>query len=428
VDFLCPLPVEPEDCTFLPRLREALVMELYRQSRVSLACLAILTVLMRLIVAGAVVRAEGLRWIFPVLGATLLLRAAWIGFLARFSRRDPSAGVRFLVFLAGSTLTSGCLVLINLIAIPALNVVAAAMLCICQAGISATAMVGMSGSPIVYALYMVPMIGSLIVVGIRYPPPELATVLVVMLALFLVTQLGVALTLHRTLRDNVLGKLKLEHLAKRDQLTGLRNRRYLQDFMEAEQPRMQRSWHPDAAAAGVPVRNLGFIMVDLDHFKAVNDTYGHAAGDEVLKQVARVLKASIRTPDLLIRMGGEEFLILSLDASRTMPMTSPERIREAMARHLFRLPSGEVLHKTCSIGYAIYPFQPSQPDQFSWEDVLNLADGALYRAKHAGRNRAIGVVPGTDPQRLTAELFRDVENSVARALAQDALRQVEGEL
>ena len=97
-----------------------------------------------------------------------------------------------------------------------------------------------------------------------------------------------------------------------------------------------------------------------------------------------------------MRWGGEEFVILVLDAPRTPPMVASERIRNAIAQHTFVLTSGETLHRTCSLGYAHFPFLPQQPGQVSWEKVLHVADEALYRAKQQGRNRTIGALPAGD--------------------------------
>jgi diguanylate cyclase (GGDEF)-like protein len=230
------------------------------------------------------------------------------------------------------------------------------------------------------------------------------------------------MAVHRSTRDNFLLQLKLGDMALRDVLTGLRNRRYLEEFLEAEIPRMVRSWHPNSIAKGNAFRNLGIIMLDLDHFKTVNDTHGHAAGDEVLKQVARLLQETTRKPDLVVRWGGEEFVILILDAHRTLPMVAAERIRAAFEKHSFRLPSGEVLQKTCSLGYAHFPFLPELPDRLDWEQVLNLADGALYQAKLAGRNHALGVIPGDTPPQRIAEALQDVDEGLHKAITSGILR------
>jgi len=165
------------------------------------------------------------------------------------------------------------------------------------------------------------------------------------------------------------------HLAMTDPHTGLYNYRYYQDQVTA----MVR----DSQISGVP---FALIMLDIDHFKRVNDTYGHPTGDTVLEQVARVLRESCRQGDLSYRYGGEEFAI-------TLPGTSPdvvlrvaERIREKIAGFPFITKSGRRLEfpMTVSVGVACFP-----RDGMTHVDLLLAADKALYSAKAAGRDRVV---------------------------------------
>jgi len=422
VNPFCPLPLDQENRPFLPRLHAALVKELYKQSRVALVSLALPVFFLRLIVSEAVPKSPAINWIFVALGLTILGRIAWGTFLARHPERLASIEARHLAFALGSALTSACFVALNIVVFPILSPFPLGLLCVCQAGISATAMVTMACSPLAYVFYMLPMIGSMIIMVILHPTPVLAVSFVCILLAFTAAQLGVFVAVHRSMRDNFLLQLKLGEMALRDVLTGLRNRRYLEEFLEAEIPRLVRSWHHQSIARGNPSRSLAVIMVDLDHFKQVNDTYGHAAGDEVLKQVAQLLSEITRKPDLVVRWGGEEFVILALDVPRSQPMIAAERIRVAMEKHTFRLPSGETFQKTCSLGYAYFPFLPELPERLDWEQVLNLADGGLYRAKLAGRNRAIGVLPGDAPAQEIVQALKGVDEGLHRAVAADMLR------
>ena len=422
VNLLCPLPLDQEDQAFLPRLHAALVEDLYRQSWAALITMCLISVFMRIIVDEAVSRSPILHWIFVAMWVIIAGRLIWLFSMTRFPDRFPSTEARHLGFIVGATLTSACFVAINTLAFPNLGPFPLALLCICEASSTAAAMVTMGGSPLAYALYMLPITGSMMVMTIVNPPPTLARIFLSVIIIYAGAQLAVSLTVHRTLHGNILSRLKLGDLALGDALTGLRNRRYLHEFLEVEIPRLLRSWHPNDVARGTSTKNLAFIMLDLDRFKSVNDTYGHAAGDEVLKQVAQVLKEITRKPDLIARWGGEEFVVLVLDAPRTLPMIAAERIREAIENHPFRLPSGEILRKTCSLGYAHFPFLPELPDRLSWEQVLNLADGALYQAKQSGRNRTIGVVPGGAAPHLIAEALQNVEEGLEHALAGDLLR------
>jgi diguanylate cyclase (GGDEF)-like protein len=420
-------PMDPEDLGFRPQLHTALVEELYKQSWPALVTLSAVVVLLRIIADNAISATPLLHWIFKAMVLVVIVRIAWLGFVFFFPGRCPSASGKHGAFIAGTTLTSACFVALNVAVFPRLGPFPLALVCICQAGVSTTAMATMSASPLAYALYMPPMIGSLAVMAIAHPLPVLGPVFILLLLVFIFAQLSINLSVHRTLRDNVLLRLKLRDMALMDVLTGLRNRRYLQEFLAEEILRVQRSWHPDSLARGVAPRSLALIMLDMDHFKAVNDTFGHAAGDEVLKQLASVLKETIRKPDLVVRWGGEEFVILVQDVSRAMPMIAAERIREALETHEFSLPSGEMLRKTCSLGYALYPFLQEQPEQLGWEQVLNLADGALYQAKQSGRNCVMGVVPGGASPHLISEALSFVDKGLQGALASDLLRLVRPE-
>jgi len=152
-------------------------------------------------------------------------------------------------------------------------------------------------------------------------------------------------------------------------------------------------------------RSISLILVDLDHFKKVNDEYGHNAGDAVLVQVAQLLKDIVRKPDLVLRWGGEEFLVLALDSDRVAPPLIAVRIHERMAAQGFILPGGQSLQQTCSVGYAIFPFHPERPEGLTWEQVFRLADESLYSAKGKGRNLLQGILPGEgDPDAVIRAL------------------------
>jgi diguanylate cyclase (GGDEF)-like protein len=209
---------------------------------------------------------------------------------------------------------------------------------------------------------------------------------------------------HLSLCRNVLLAQRLGDLALRDALTGLRNRRFLQEFMQEETPRVLRRWlEPDTQVR--TKRSMSIIMVDLDFFKQVNDVHGHGAGDAILIQVARLLRELVRKPDLVLRWGGEEFLILALDSDRIAPPIIAVRVHERMAQHEFVLPGGKTMRLTCSIGFAIYPFHPLRPDGLHWEQVFRMADESLYNAKENGRNCIHGILPGAgDPDQVIEAL------------------------
>lgn len=184
-----------------------------------------------------------------------------------------------------------------------------------------------------------------------------------------------------------------ERLSVTDPLTGLRNRRYLLQTIEADVSAVRRGYR-DAPGQGRPSStDLVFMLIDIDDFKAINDEFGHAAGDRVLTEVSRLLRASCRASDTVVRWGGEEFLVVFRFTARETAPISAERIRMAIEQHRCELGDGRVVGRTCSIGFAAFPPDRAHPDEGSWEDVVAAADEALYRAKQAGRNTWAGAGP-----------------------------------
>lgn len=184
---------------------------------------------------------------------------------------------------------------------------------------------------------------------------------------------------------------RLQELSLTDVLTGLRNRRYFSEVVEDE-IRLLKRRYDERAASGDPNRDAVYFVLDLDRFKTVNDRFGHAAGDAVLKETGRRLQALLRKTDRLIRWGGEEFLILSMDSQRSEAPEMAARIMGAISREPYAVGPPEGIHVTTSMGWAAYPFSGPEAEPHPG-DVVRLADRALYRAKQAGRNCAVGITP-----------------------------------
>jgi two-component system cell cycle response regulator len=170
------------------------------------------------------------------------------------------------------------------------------------------------------------------------------------------------------LRDNV--QLSIE-MAITDVLTGLHNRRYMESHLA--------TLVEQATARGKP---LTLLILDIDFFKAINDTYGHDAGDDVLREFAHRLKKSIRGIDLACRYGGEEFVVVMPDTDMTVATMVAERLRRRIASEPFKIAQGEKV-VTISVGIAALGTDDVPAT------VLKRADQALYRAKHEGRNRVV---------------------------------------
>jgi diguanylate cyclase (GGDEF)-like protein len=187
----------------------------------------------------------------------------------------------------------------------------------------------------------------------------------------------------------------LERLSITDPLTGLKNRRFLEFSIVEDLARIRRSFQPaDGEWRPGPGEgpNISFLLVDVDHFKLVNDRYGHTAGDQVLRQMGTVLSFVIRESDTTVRWGGEEFLIIARNPKVSDPAVLAERIRKQVESTEFIVSEDQVIRLTCSIGFASWPFFRHEPDALRWQDVLDLSDRCLYLAKNSGRNAWIGAV------------------------------------
>jgi len=160
--------------------------------------------------------------------------------------------------------------------------------------------------------------------------------------------------------------------AGRDVLTRLLNRKFLPVVMTKEMLYSRQ-------AGG----SFGVLIVDVDHFKQINDAHGHDGGDQVLQQVATALSNNTRGGDYAFRLGGEEFLLVLVDVDAQKITQAAEKLRQRIAEDSFRLPQGEVIKVTVSIGIAVHDGHPD------YERLLRRADQALYEAKNAGRNRCV---------------------------------------
>ncbi len=186
-----------------------------------------------------------------------------------------------------------------------------------------------------------------------------------------------------------------------DPLTGLRNRRFFSTEIGREVAKMIRAFKPAGGGPPPEGRDLVFYLVDLDHFKEINDLYGHDVGDRVLVEAAVRLENVIRKSDWLIRWGGEEFLIVSREGDRQQAHLLAERILSVISREPMDLGKGRTVWRTCSVGWAVFPWLPAAPEAVSYDEVLRLADRALLLAKRLGRHQSVGLLPVEDgPERV----------------------------
>lgn len=189
--------------------------------------------------------------------------------------------------------------------------------------------------------------------------------------------------------DNVVQHERMRWYGLTDSLTGIANRRFFERRLAEEVERWFRQQEP-----------LALMLIDVDHFKQVNDQYGHQVGDHALREMAGLFGRDLRGADVLARYGGEEFVLLLPNTARPQALAIAERLCACVARHRFAVGAGKERVITVSIGVASLDHDSDLNGELPGEWLLNRADGALYQAKHAGRNRVVpaeGIV--IDPKR-----------------------------
>ena len=179
--------------------------------------------------------------------------------------------------------------------------------------------------------------------------------------------------------ENVINNERLKHIGLTDPLTGVNNRRYLERRLMEEIGRTRRHGYA-----------LSCMYIDIDHFKQINDRIGHQAGDDVLREVAARIKAELRLSDALGRFGGEEFVVLLIDAELTDALSVAERIRASVAEQALAVGARLAINATVAIGVATLSGQDrNRPIEATAQEFVATAARALYRAKENGRNKVV---------------------------------------
>ncbi len=191
---------------------------------------------------------------------------------------------------------------------------------------------------------------------------------------------------------------QIRELSYTDPLTGLKNRRYFTEAISNTIAECRRkhsrsvfgNLESDSSTAHHDSSDVLFFLLDLDRFKSVNDTYGHASGDAVLVELKNRLSLVTRDCDYLVRWGGEEVLVSTPHSNRADAPAVAERLRRSVSDRPFEIGGGQTIKMTVSVGYAVYPPVPQDTHCTSWESVVETADQRLYVAKRSGRNRCVG--------------------------------------
>jgi diguanylate cyclase (GGDEF)-like protein len=409
------------------RVETELVDDLYRRAAVALLGFAIaLAILGHLVLeqGGATVRAA-----VSVLAGLIVVRMALV--VGDRSGRGPfvSTRSREAAFLTGIGLTSIALAALNIAAYPTLTPAQSALLGACQTGAIAGGLASLGSSSRAFALYAVPNLGALMVmVALDHRGWGERTFLLLLCA-YLPAVLLVSVQQSRVRRRTAELEIELRELALRDPLTGLFNRRFGAVLLDKESAVAQNSCHMQNRRKPMTASVLGLLMVDIDHFKAINDGHGHAAGDAVLRQIGAVLKSSLRPCDEVLRWGGEEFVVVL-----RLPWEDRERVSlvagrllSAIRGRMFQFGGGE-LRCTASIGFALHPLSDKLPNLLPWDATLQLADSALYLAKNEGRDRVVGAVAGPALEARSAEAPALFASGLGSAAQAGLLRVMRGEV
>jgi len=352
------------------------------------------------LILGDAIDHPGVRALLGIALAAIVVRWCVLVAMTRsrvLSRADERTrtGARSVAFTASAWLVSATFAATYLAAGPVLGSSQILKLTMVSTAVCAIATISMSALLTSYLGYIGLQLGAIIVLLVKHPDPELGWKMPLMVVALVIALVVIAARTNRILREKVLLGLQLRDSALRDGLTGLPNRRFVTEVMSRMSAQVLGEWQVGMGRRRVAQkRSFALFLVDLDHFKAINDTHGHAAGDSVLVAFAQVAQSALRSSDIVARWGGEEFLVVAETRDRDSTLTIGERVRSKFAAHRTMDAKGATLSATCSIGACLFPFDENRPDALTWEETVDLADRTLYQAKRAGRNRTLWVRPG----------------------------------
>lgn len=187
--------------------------------------------------------------------------------------------------------------------------------------------------------------------------------------------------------------LEMEAISLTDKLTGINNRRFFEQYMGIDLLKCLRVYEDIRSGKRTDAQHadIALLLIDLDFFKDINDKYGHASGDLVIKEFVGRMKRVFRESDHLIRWGGEEFLGVARFINRKDAALLAQRMIDAVEEQPFTLGNDLKINKTCSVGFVCFPPNIDDPVHLSAQQLVSLADVCLYAAKNSGRNTWVGI-------------------------------------
>ncbi len=406
------------------RIEHRIVDDLYKRGMASNVGMAVALVVIGSFVIGP--GGLGVRVALGVLAGLIAARLVLYS-LDRAGRNPfPSPRGREAAFHVGVGATGVALGALMAVAYPRLEPAQSALLATCATGVVAAGLSSLGSSAVAFLLYAVPNLTALGVMTALDDRGWGEKTLLALLCVYLPTVTAISLQQARLRRHAIVLELELTDQALRDPLTGLFNRRFFGVLLDKEAAAAESSCVFQDRRKPLRVVALGLLVIDLDHFKRVNDEHGHDAGDLVLKEVGALIARSIRKCDEAVRWGGEEFAVVLRVPweDRHQVELVVNRILSTLRKQEFRLAGGKVLKQTASIGWTLHPLSDRNPTVMSWEASLRLADQALYIAKVEGRDRSVGVLGGPELTSNPDGLAETLVGSLASAEKAGLIRVV----
>jgi diguanylate cyclase (GGDEF)-like protein len=381
------------------------------------------TVFLNWFILGEATHATSVRAAFAACLATILVRWAVLSKLSRPEASAASANRRLSrahAFTASAWLVSAGFGAIYVTASPFTTSAQLLMVAMVATAICALGILSAASSLVSYVGYIAIHLMTLAAVIHTHHDASRMPTLPVMVTYFMVVLGIIAHRNNVSVREKTELSMQVREFGLRDALTGLRNRAFVEVFTEQRANQIVAQWQNQGRRKPAPGKSLALLIVDLDHFKKINDRHGHAIGDQVLSRFAKVAQSAVRAGDIVARWGGEEFLIVMEVDDRETAHVLAERVRVAVSKSPVTDKSGRSIDVTCSIGACLFPFDSTRAGDLTWQETMELADASLYRAKSKGRNCTMWAQPDTfftPRQLLEHERENDAETLVTRKAA-----------